>query len=653
MEINKNIMIANNLINERKFEDAKKLLNEYIDEVSNKENLNNAFSFADVVEFYSANYKIGSNDGFKWIGYRLDDAYKLLAYISNEERNYDDAFMYLEKGLSFNPLNTELYFEKAETAKFMKDLDNLLKYAKDIYGVIFKVFDLSRYYRLLGFYYIEKEKYDLAYALYAISIHYENSEMAHNEIMYIRSKLNNPTYSLTMKEILKLLNDEKIPVGILKENLEILKRFVRDESVIEKFPKLVEAVSKHISKYEEEINENTIINGLNISEAKISCGDFFDDSKFILDEMDKERIQKNISKIKKMDIPYFEGMKTITINYITSVQDKELILNRALVDYAIASFALLALDGKDDLIDIELNNLDNKFNLRKLLNSFDLNYINNMANKQISLPALQETSWVYEECYILMWALGLVDEVKQDKECNIKLVSNILNEIDSYNNLLDKCNLRSKEEIMEMDDFLQRCFWAITEANQNNKQIDKLNTLIVKEQLRGLDFVLDFKMEKLMKDYIGVNLVKDDFNFNFKIQNNIMFNKCDLIRRPYDLIELMNNNLPIIFTDLGVGDIDSIYEKDLDGYKSYNWNIVGEFTLYSNNIEGEIKEVIITNDYENNLLGKCNYYFLLNGHIVRVSVFLDNNLNYEDLIILKEHENIKTAIDLIFSIEEK
>ena len=88
---------ASNLIHERKFSEAKQNLNEFI-ENNNKISKGLEFTFSDVVEFYASRDKLKLKN-VKWVSPRIDEAYKLLAYIANEEKDFTNAYTYLEEGL--------------------------------------------------------------------------------------------------------------------------------------------------------------------------------------------------------------------------------------------------------------------------------------------------------------------------------------------------------------------------------------------------------------------------------------------------------------------------------------------------------------------------------------------------------------------------
>lgn len=603
---------ASNLIHERKFSEAKQNLNEFI-ENNNKISKGLEFTFSDVVEFYASRDKLKLKN-VKWVSPRIDEAYKLLAYIANEEKDFTNAYTYLEEGLKYNPMNTHLMFEKAETAKFMKDYDKMYTYTKEMYDYIYKCTDFARYLRLLGYYYTEMEKYDIAYSIYIVSLYYENLPIAHNEIEYIKSKLNNKLYKLSTEEIVDILKKEKIKTIISDENIVCLSNFINDKTLKEKVPELVEAVSNNLDIFLNSTNINDLTAALTYEMPKISFGEVYDVNKIHLDELDKSRINNNISKMKKENLK-FSFDQAVPINSTTNLLDKNDIHDRALRIYAMATFATMGLNKKEDLIDNKLEELDKKYNVRKVLNQHDLDYIGIIKSKQVSKSELSNMTYLYNGVNTLFWTLNLTTLTfnKADiKSLEVALGSN-------------EYNLREKEELLEIDDLVSRYLFSNT---------TKYDFAILKEIKNALDFALDYKIDKILKDNLDVTISKTDFCFNVEFPNKLMFNRIDYMTRPYDLFELKGNDTYILFTDLGIHEIENGYNEEITSYKKYNWKVVSEYTLYATNISSEIKEVIMSN----NKVSIINYYFMLENHLVCLSA------NYKE-------ENIDMLKNILFSIK--
>ena len=113
---------------------------------------------------------------------------------------------------------------------------------KKIYSKIYDINNLARYYRNLGYYYIEKKEWDLAKAVYLYSLKYQNSPVVTQEIAYIVQESKND--KLPDKDNLtKILKENNIPIFISKENMNIIKEL---KSELEKEDKLDSNVGKFI-----------------------------------------------------------------------------------------------------------------------------------------------------------------------------------------------------------------------------------------------------------------------------------------------------------------------------------------------------------------------------------------------------------------------
>lgn len=247
-DINNKFKEANNLIKNKKYKEAKDILKEYINK--NKElyidSKKNNYSFIDLTQFYLFVNIFKTKKDTQWINLKCDEAYRLLGYIAVEEKEYEDALKYLHESLKYNPINIETFFELVETYKMMGNLDKMYETLDCLYDYIYEPFSLSRYYRNLGFYFIEKENYDLAFSLYLISLEYQFNQFALSEMLYIRKQLNNPNFNIEKKEALKILTDNKINIGILNRNLKLLKELSKDKKLIDNNPNYINKIKEII-----------------------------------------------------------------------------------------------------------------------------------------------------------------------------------------------------------------------------------------------------------------------------------------------------------------------------------------------------------------------------------------------------------------------
>lgn len=173
-------------------------------------------------------------------------AYSYLSYIYNEEGNYEEALNVIEKQIKIASLNLSSYFEKSEIYKMQKMWEEFKNETLKIYDKIYDARDLAHYYRNLGYYYIEMNRFHLAYALYSASTKFENNKNAYLEMDCINQKLNRPKYNMTAEEGIKLLNDNNIAFGPKQENLNMLVEIYSTEKELIKNPSTEMLLAKKI-----------------------------------------------------------------------------------------------------------------------------------------------------------------------------------------------------------------------------------------------------------------------------------------------------------------------------------------------------------------------------------------------------------------------
>lgn len=249
-DINKKLNEASSYIfgKDKDFEKAKSILFDIINEASSYDNDSKTdyYNFNDVIDFvlYTRINKPSKN--IKWIGTPFSNAYNCLAYIYNEEKNYDEALKMVEKSIKWNPMSLYPLFEKCETYKMQNNWEEFKKITVSLYDKIYNASDLAHYYRNLGFYYIEMNDLNLAYALYSAAIKFEKNKSAYSEMLYINQQLNRDDYQMSSEEGLKLLNDNNIQFGIKQENLNRLTEIYSNEKELMKKPKVEMQLAERI-----------------------------------------------------------------------------------------------------------------------------------------------------------------------------------------------------------------------------------------------------------------------------------------------------------------------------------------------------------------------------------------------------------------------
>ena len=184
---------------------------------------------------------------------------------------------------------------------------------------------------------------------------------------------------------------------------------------------------------------------------------------------DEERKSKNIELIKNMGLPYYEDMEMIPKDSNTTLQDEKSIFEALVKWYTVATIATSIKEkGQDKLFNDIYEKLNKLYNIDTLFNAGEKKMLTDIRDG-IS-PYRNEMTWEYETVAILMWALSLWDFPKQDDECNVNLMNDILYYIDDTADLMKRIKLKTKEEIMEKADYLCRLKWACEEL-----RIQKVN----------------------------------------------------------------------------------------------------------------------------------------------------------------------------------
>ncbi|MBO5476408.1 MAG: hypothetical protein J6A15_01475 [Clostridia bacterium] len=207
------------------------------------------FSFNNVLEFFTSKYVLNINKKAVWITANYALAYNLLTFISNEEHDFDKALEYADKALYYNPMDLNTAYEKAETYKIQRKYEQMLKVTLDIYDYIFTPEHLARYYRNLGYFYTEACNFELSFSLYLISMLYQESKGAYHEILYIKQVLKNPEYNVDLDTAFSMLEKNNIPIGIKKENFNILYSLYLNEDIRKNDPGTIKELKRRLYKF--------------------------------------------------------------------------------------------------------------------------------------------------------------------------------------------------------------------------------------------------------------------------------------------------------------------------------------------------------------------------------------------------------------------
>ncbi len=203
---------------------------------------------------------------------------------------------------------------------------------------------------------------------------------------------------------------------------------------------------------------------------------------------DIDRRLRSIEKCKEKGLPYLETLKASVYEEECVIPSKEDIIHRAACIFAAAVCAeecYTEPKKAKKVCPMMLEELEKRYNVFGFFSGGEKEYINNPTQ----LPDLHtKFSWRYECCAVLLWAIGLWDLGEPVSVCDAGELGKIIWNND-FNSLNEKAVLKSKAEIMDMQDLMLRYDWACVDARINNKKVETVNDEIVVEWHYALNWL--------------------------------------------------------------------------------------------------------------------------------------------------------------------
>ena len=387
------------------------------------------------------------------------------------------------------------------------------------------------------------------------------------------------------------------------------------------------------------------------NEVVILSEDSFDESKFVLDSKDKKRIDKNIQFLREKNLPVLENMHMIPINAICTIKSKEEVVNKLLSSYAIYILASYSLDNMDQLVHPTISKLDEKYNIRRLLNNEDILTIDRILDGRMLFSELKDCKLKLEECYIYLWVLGFCDRQSPKTFKDDRFIKKLMNKHKDYNNLLFNSYMRTDEEIMEYADLVSRLHYACRTLKKENKTSNYLNDLIVDKQRDAFDYVTTYNFNRLIKPNVNTKCEKGDLKFSFVVPSSLMF--CKISEKSKELFALTSEDYKTRIVALELGECSKYqFEFKCKEYtrifEKNGFEIINKSTFTSNNLNENIYHVIIKRED----LVINSYMFIVCGRFIRLDSLVNNKINYMEYNELINAKNTNIDLDLIFSIKE-
>lgn len=206
------------------------------------------------------------------------------------------------------------------------------------------------------------------------------------------------------------------------------------------------------------------------------------------EQADIDRRMRSIEKCKSMGLLTLDTLKAAVYESECVIPSKEDIIHRLCCIFAAAvcSEACNYEPKKaKGMCRGMLEDLEKKYSVSKWFSDDEREYVSSPLEFPDKHPKF---GWRYECCAVLLWALGLWDLGEPVKICDAGELGKILwnNDFDS---LSEKSRVKSKEEILDMQDLILRYDWACVDARINNKEMTVIDGEIVYEWHYALNWL--------------------------------------------------------------------------------------------------------------------------------------------------------------------
>ncbi len=203
----------------------------------------------------------------------------------------------------------------------------------------------------------------------------------------------------------------------------------------------------------------------------------------------QERKNKSIAILQSQNVPLIEHLPLRYEADEVIPRDKKEVIQRVACSFASIMCALSI--GKneyteEDRVYMTQDFLSAKYNALKLLTPMEQQVIAGT----ISEAGAINVAWKYEAVWVLLWALGIVEELSfPDKICDCDLVMGTMRDFKNLEDFMANTTLRPIEEILQALDLYYRYHWAAVNARVNGSDPAGIDEDIVMERRAGLEWL--------------------------------------------------------------------------------------------------------------------------------------------------------------------
>ena len=202
----------------------------------------------------------------------------------------------------------------------------------------------------------------------------------------------------------------------------------------------------------------------------------------------QERKNRSIEILQAQNVPYIEHLPFRYETEEVTPRDKKEVIERAVCSFASIMCALSISEGEyseEDRVYAE-DFLSEKYNALELLTPMEQQVIAGT----ISEAGAMNATWKYESLWVLLWALGIVEELSFPNEiCDCDLVMGTMKRFKGLDDFMANTTLRPLEEILQALDLHYRYHWVAVNARVNGSDPAGIDEEVVMERRAGLEWL--------------------------------------------------------------------------------------------------------------------------------------------------------------------
>ena len=170
-------------------------------------------------------------------------------------------------------------------------------------------------------------------------------------------------------------------------------------------------------------------------------------------------------------------------------RDKKEVIERAVCSFA-SIMCALSISKKEyterDRVYMTQDFLSAKYNALELLTPMEQEVVVGTISEAGAINA----AWKYEAVWVLLWALGVVEELSFPNEiCDCNLVMGTMRRFKGLEDFMANTTLRPIEEILQALDLHYRYHWAAVNARVNGSDPAGIDEGVVMERRAGLEWL--------------------------------------------------------------------------------------------------------------------------------------------------------------------